>query len=792
MPGAQQHASAPPTRSKRQEDEEGYDSSSGDESVTSSLSEASVSELAKRGVAFHLGGRQEPSTVQRQWLSPLEVRFSQLKMRHLFGDGRRVADAVPLIRAEKCTPEETAEHGGIWRLETPFPVIEVIRWRCKLRDEATGRAKVDPATGSDLLDSEERWFALDNRRLYCLQEVAQRLWPERCVVDMHEVLSGPHLRIRGLRKFRTLDVGKSIVCGTRADGVPMIRWSWRAQAGISEAGGESDPEAAQSTGKVPSPSGRSPVLAHLASLKEGDYDRIERSKKLSWILRRGAETFNIPMEPDGWVRVNDLLQLEFLGCETAEKFFGVVEDSNKQKRRYELKDSETGVFEIFIRASRPSKLVAREQARQREQHPAERDHGHSLAAPSAAAPIGGLPRDKPVGYQSASGYSGGGYGGGAIGQGEDRRHSAKGRDGKGGKDSKGKGGKALGSKAAFDGKGVPAKEEAPKAAAPAPEAKAPVEKTGGRGRGGGEKPGSSRNNVGAGAAALAQGAGTGVATGRGGGAANANAAAAAAAFPDPATVAALAAYAAGGALPKQPGAAKGKSQKGGAGGKKGAGALPHSYMQALQQIHHMHHVHAMYSQYQLQLRHQLMQLGQMQQLHHLQALAQMHQLQTAGAQQLAEMEANGGADYGYNEEDTTAASAAAAVAAASASGAYEEEAAGIEAKIMQAREAASHRSGPQPPPQNPHLQAKIDEARGVAHQRNEFTSKIAEAHEAARERRESAAAPGADPAWTRSPDLIVKIAEARENAKQRSNTDVEARIAEALAGARQRNGAAAS
>ncbi|CAK0906659.1 unnamed protein product [Prorocentrum cordatum] len=100
----------------------------------------------------------------------MDIRFSQMKMRHLFGDGRRIAEAIQAIRQVPCTEEESAAHAGAkWRLEFPFPPIEVVRWRCKLRDN-TGRPRLDPDTGEELYDSEENWFTLDNRRLYCLQE----------------------------------------------------------------------------------------------------------------------------------------------------------------------------------------------------------------------------------------------------------------------------------------------------------------------------------------------------------------------------------------------------------------------------------------------------------------------------------------------------------------------------------------------------------------------------------------------------------------------------------------------
>ena len=48
---------------------------------------------------------------------------------------------------------EVEIYGAQWHLEAPFPPIEVMRWRCKLRDDATGRPLVDPKTGEQFLDS---------------------------------------------------------------------------------------------------------------------------------------------------------------------------------------------------------------------------------------------------------------------------------------------------------------------------------------------------------------------------------------------------------------------------------------------------------------------------------------------------------------------------------------------------------------------------------------------------------------------------------------------------------------
>jgi hypothetical protein len=237
-----------------------------------------------------------------------------MKMRHLFGDGRRIADSVLQVEAASCNEEERAEYGVTWKLTFPFPKIEVIRWKCKLRDSNTGRPKVDPVTGEDLYDSEEHWFTLDNRRLYCLQEAAMRIWPERCVAQVAVIISGPHAHMRELRKFRTLDRGRSAMIGSRADSVTFVRWSWREKAGLDESdsdgsGPEVDeyPDVKMVAAKTRE-SNPDSVLDHLASLQPDDYERIEISKKISWILRHGAwgSRCNVKISEDGWVAMADL------------------------------------------------------------------------------------------------------------------------------------------------------------------------------------------------------------------------------------------------------------------------------------------------------------------------------------------------------------------------------------------------------------------------------------------------------------------------------------------------------
>lgn len=120
-------------------------------------------------------------------------------------------------------------------IKCPFPAVEVIRWRCKLR-EADGSAKVDKE-GLELYSHEAHWFTFDNRRLYCLQNVAMKHWPERVVCEVLEVPT-TLARTRELRKFDTRTFGSKVQIGRRdTEDLPM--WCWRLEAGLEE---EAPPE----------------------------------------------------------------------------------------------------------------------------------------------------------------------------------------------------------------------------------------------------------------------------------------------------------------------------------------------------------------------------------------------------------------------------------------------------------------------------------------------------------------------------------------------------------------------
>lgn len=174
-------------------------------------------------------------------LSPLEIYFSQSHVRPEFQDGRSLDETTAVIGADRCSglksngssPDLEQDLGAPtgddawWLLTPPFVEIEVIMWRCKLREE-DGSTKVD-AAGNDLY-GERDWYTLDNRRLYCLQKAAASLYPAEVRVVV-SVVTQDQGNCREFRKFRTPDLGRSIGVGHR-DESNMPRWSWRQEVNL--------------------------------------------------------------------------------------------------------------------------------------------------------------------------------------------------------------------------------------------------------------------------------------------------------------------------------------------------------------------------------------------------------------------------------------------------------------------------------------------------------------------------------------------------------------------------------
>mmetsp|Transcript_37519 Transcript_37519/g.74469 ORF Transcript_37519/g.74469 Transcript_37519/m.74469 type:complete len:307 (-) Transcript_37519:63-983(-) len=203
--------------------------------------------------------RNQSARGQKLQLSPLEIHFSQTRIRKVFQDKRTLDETTAEISAVSCnethngdqpeaasSPASFVDSSSSHRaaesgskvcdgkpvfLKTPFPPIEVMKWRCKLR-EADGTPKVDPNTGLELYSHEERWFTFDNRRLCCLQRAAAAVWPAEASCEVIEI-PRELAWTRELRKFDTRTFGCSVSLGPRTDPNPES-WSWRAAVGLPE------------------------------------------------------------------------------------------------------------------------------------------------------------------------------------------------------------------------------------------------------------------------------------------------------------------------------------------------------------------------------------------------------------------------------------------------------------------------------------------------------------------------------------------------------------------------------
>lgn len=85
--------------------------------------------------------------------------------------------------------------------------------------------------------------------------------------------------------------------------------------------------------------------AQIVSLSTDDNEREATSKKISWILRKGAQRVNITMTNDGWVKLADVINAELLNDvsgKSEEKILAIIKESNEQKLRYETKDTDDG------------------------------------------------------------------------------------------------------------------------------------------------------------------------------------------------------------------------------------------------------------------------------------------------------------------------------------------------------------------------------------------------------------------------------------------------------------------
>lgn len=168
--------------------------------------------------------RTKVSEVIPAVLNPLAIRFSQARINPYFSNGSSLEAAISACKEEPC------EIGGSKRsfLRVPFPAIEVVRFAPKLRTE--DGAAVKDANGKQAW-GEERWFTLDNRRLYCLQQAALKAWPRACCVAVNfcdAVGKYKYNQQQELKKFKTTTEGATINVGRGKDALEDITtWDWQ-------------------------------------------------------------------------------------------------------------------------------------------------------------------------------------------------------------------------------------------------------------------------------------------------------------------------------------------------------------------------------------------------------------------------------------------------------------------------------------------------------------------------------------------------------------------------------------
>eukprot|EP00746_Dinoflagellata_sp_MGD_P134021 gnl/MRDRNA2_/MRDRNA2_67827_c0_seq1.p1 gnl/MRDRNA2_/MRDRNA2_67827_c0~~gnl/MRDRNA2_/MRDRNA2_67827_c0_seq1.p1 ORF type:complete len:629 (+),score=117.23 gnl/MRDRNA2_/MRDRNA2_67827_c0_seq1:71-1957(+) len=154
-------------------------------------------------------------------LNPFAIRFSQPRINPYFMQGESFEAAIAACKEEPCQILGGSERSFI---KAPFPDIEVVCWRPKLRN-ADGVAVKD-AKGKQTW-GEERWFTLDNRRLHCLQKAAIKAWPRACCIAV-KVIDAVGNDRQELRKFRTTTEGATISIGRSKDAPEdVVTWDWQ-------------------------------------------------------------------------------------------------------------------------------------------------------------------------------------------------------------------------------------------------------------------------------------------------------------------------------------------------------------------------------------------------------------------------------------------------------------------------------------------------------------------------------------------------------------------------------------
>lgn len=141
------------------------------------------------------------------YLNPLAIRFTKVCIQ----SDHCEKDAIGQIVATKFTrPEDAEKANAMTFLDAQFAPIQVFRHGDRMRD-LTGQYCTS-GDGNYLVAS-ERWLALDNYRLYCMQRVAAEMWPTPVVIPV-QVLNLDSEDVCRRINFRILDRD----CGAQGNG----------------------------------------------------------------------------------------------------------------------------------------------------------------------------------------------------------------------------------------------------------------------------------------------------------------------------------------------------------------------------------------------------------------------------------------------------------------------------------------------------------------------------------------------------------------------------------------------
>jgi len=112
----------------------------------------------------------------------------------------------------------------------------------------------------------------------------------------------------------------------------------KAGKGRGRGKGSQAPESVPASGKA-SGKGASKRRAQERAAAEGE-ERTAISKKVTWVLRHGIRRLGLDATGDGWVKLGDVLSTKILEDVTEDKVLKMIEATNVEKLRYEVKESD--------------------------------------------------------------------------------------------------------------------------------------------------------------------------------------------------------------------------------------------------------------------------------------------------------------------------------------------------------------------------------------------------------------------------------------------------------------------